>query len=149
MSENKAPTLNFRRPPYILHDEGTSWSGKWWIYLGHHYHTTAHECWVVGAINLVTGRAQEHHINTMKGPVTTINGEKTQVVNVCKDPKGEALIEWEEFKSKMQARPASEETDEANAEWDRYIKPFLQREAGRRGLGKSSSALQPGKDRGN
>lgn len=134
--------LSFRKPPYIMHDEFTSWSNKYHCFLGHHYHTTAHECWVIGAINIVTGVSREWHINTMPGP--------EGVKNVCKDPKASALIEYENFKTSMERKPEyEEETDVANKEWELHIKPFLEREGKRRGLSEPSSPLQPGKDRSN
>jgi hypothetical protein len=56
------------------------------------------------------------------------------VTNICKDPKAEALIGYEKFKSQMERKPDVEETDDADQEWNLYVKPFLERERERKGL---------------
>lgn len=122
--------LQFRKPKCIIHAEGMSHSGKYYIFLGHHFHDTAHECWIVGAYNIVTGVQKECHYNTIPF-YKELPGIGQQNLNTCKDPKGEALIVWEPFYEQMLASPTwPEETDE----WEKTIKPFLAREAKRQGV---------------
>lgn len=122
--------LQFKRPACIIHAEGMSHSGKYYIFLGHHYHDSAHECWIIGAYNIATGVQKECHFNTI--PYwKPVKGVGLQNLNTCKDPKGEALIVWEPYYQHMLAAPDyPEETDE----WYQTIKPFLEREAQRQGV---------------
>lgn len=108
------PHLSFRKPPYIIKHDGMSWSGKYYYYLGHHFHE-GHECWVMGAYNVVTDKRTERHYSTVFG---------------AKDPKAECLALWQPFEEVMLRAPADEETNEVELD----MKKFLQREAVRKGI---------------
>lgn len=109
------PHISFRKPNCIIHADETSWSGKYYIYLGHHYES-GHECWVVGAYNIVTDVRTERHYNSVNG---------------SRDPKADALIYWEPFLTKMQQAPESEEPSEFELE----LKTFMENEGRKKGIG--------------
>lgn len=115
--------MHFQRPNWIIHDQGTSWSGKYEYFLGHHYHEAGKECWIIAAYNIVVGSWTERHFNLIPWQLP--------MVNTCVDPKAEALTQYEVFKSIMERAPEYEEETE---EWSKTIRPFLERERGRQGV---------------
>lgn len=121
--------ISFRKPNWIVHDQGTSWSGKYEYFLGHHYHEAGKECWIIAAYNIVTGAMTERHFNLIPFQLP--------MINTCKDPKAEALVQYETFKTIMDKPPEEEETDE----WSKTIRPFLERERKRQGIKNNEPGL--------
>ena len=108
------PHISFRKPKCIIEQDTMSWSHKYYLYLGRHYHHAGKECWIVGAINTVTSEDRARHYNTDAGSV---------------DPKAEALIFWEAFLTGMTKAPEKEEKDD----WEIELQKYLQKEAKRQG----------------
>src|SRR5262245_59426802 len=105
--------LQFKRPPWIIHDEIVSWSGKYKAFLGHHYHEAGKECWIVAAYNVLTGDWTERHYNLIPFPGTegfeeAVLKTSKKPYNACKDPKAEALQFWADFREQMERRPEYE-----------------------------------------
>lgn len=115
------PHISFRKPACIVEKDDTSWSGKYYIYLGHHFEK-GHTCWVVGAYNILTDARAERHYNSMHG---------------SDDPKAAALIYWAEIYPKFMRKPE----DEEQAEFDRDMRAFFEREQQRRGIKKGENKV--------
>lgn len=120
------PQISFRKPKLIIEQHCLSWSNKYWLYLGRHYHEAGKDCWVVGAQNTVTGLSTERHYNELFG---------------AKDPKGEALIFWHTFHEKMTAAPIEEEKDEALKEFENAMQTALGADARGKGYHKDPNPV--------
>lgn len=108
------PHISFRKPKCIVEQSAMSWSNKYHIYLGRHYHEAGKECWIVGAYNVVTTVRTERHYNTMFG---------------AKDPKAEALIVWHTFLENMTRAPEAEEQQD----WELEMRKYLEADAKKKG----------------
>jgi hypothetical protein len=91
---NKAPELHFPKIPFVVDKLTHSTSGKYRLFLGHHYEAGI-SCWVVGAISGITGIATVCHFN-----------EKVPEIIA---PKAEAHAFWEQFSTKMKEKAHDEE----------------------------------------
>ena len=91
------PLLDFRQPKCVVTKEETSGSGKYRIFLGHHF-VQGHTCYDVGAINRETGEIiSRHYLDNGKG-----------------NPKAEALAVYHEFAKGMLKGPQNEEQEDNN-----------------------------------
>lgn len=106
------PLLDFRKPNVTILERSTSWSGKYFIFLGSHYHHGS-ICWVFGGQSRVTGITTMRHYNSKETTALADNPEAL---------KAYATNQWEEYKEKMKAAPDHEE--ESN-ELFRDIEPYL------------------------
>lgn len=122
----KSGQISFRKPKLIVEQHCLSWSNKYWIYLGRHYHEAGKDCWVIGAQSTVTGQSTERHYNTAFG---------------AKDPKGEALVFWHTFHEKMIQPPESEEKDEQLKEFEIAMQNALGTDARRKGYHKDPNPV--------
>jgi hypothetical protein len=96
--------LDFRKPKCVVLDKCTSWSGKYWLYYGHHY-VAGHLCYDVGVRDNGSGLITTRHYHEKSYP----------------NPKAEALAFWHEFKQKMVKAPESEEKDDAQIDISKFI----------------------------
>jgi hypothetical protein len=108
------PHISFRKPKCIIEQSTMSWSNKYYLYLGRHYHEAGKECWIVGAINTVTSEDRARHYNTFFG---------------SNDPKAEALIFWQKFFEGMTKAPETEEKHD----WEIELQNYLGQNAKRKG----------------
>src|SRR6266567_545402 len=88
--------LNFRKPRCQIVEKCVSWSGKYFCFLGTHYHQ-GHTCWVFGISSKEDGEIRMRHYNTEFGAV---------------DPKSQCCTDWRKFKEAMLAKPESEVTED-------------------------------------
>jgi hypothetical protein len=97
--------LDFRKPHCAIVEWCISWSGKYYCFLGSHYHE-GHTCWVLGTSNKMNGEIKELHYNTKFGSI---------------EPKAQCETTWRQFKEKMLAKPESELSEDAHIPrpWER------------------------------
>jgi len=118
----KSPQISFRKPKCIIEQDTMSWSNKYYLYLGRHYHEAGKECWIVGAINTVTSEDRARHYNELYG---------------SKDPKAEALTFWHSFHEGMVRAPETEEKHD----WEIELQKYLGKDAKKKGYTDSKTNI--------
>lgn len=98
--------LDFRKPKVAIVEKIVSYSGKYFCFLGNHYHK-GHTCWVFGTSNKETGEIVMRHYSTAAGALA---------------PKAECETAWRKLKEGMLAKPKSD------FEEDRHIQKPWERE---------------------
>lgn len=95
MAQRDLPTGGWKKPPCIIEDYALSFTGKYWGFLGSHFHAGI-KCWQVGAVNTETGETTARHYNEKE----TVNETLA---------KHEAHKAWEELRAGLQRKPTAEE----------------------------------------
>lgn len=88
-------TGGWRKPPCVIEDFQLSYTGKYWGFLGTHFHE-GRKCWQVGSVNTETGETIARHYNERNHANETL-------------AKHEAQEYWEELKAGLARKPTEEE----------------------------------------
>jgi hypothetical protein len=99
--------LDFRKPNCTILSSTVSYTGKYFGFLGIHYHAGA-TCYVVGASNKQSGEIVMRHYNHEKN----INIEAA---------KFEAEQYWQTFKEELERKPESGEDAEQSSQLEEWF----------------------------
>ena len=102
--------LDFRKPSVVIQDKCVSWTGKYFAFLGTHFHA-GKPCWVVGASNKSNGTITMRHYNEENN----VNAEAAQFG---------AKEYWNKFSEGLKRAPTASEDEEFTDELIRWFDEF-------------------------